>query len=96
MAVRQRIIAQAEHAGANMVQIGLNRRPMPHALFMNQIERFAKEGPPILQAWRDNFLRSGGDRMHRFWNADVQAELESVVETIFFVALHRPELDERL
>jgi len=48
--VAQRIIAQAEHAGANMVQIGLNRGAMPHALFMNQIERFAKEVLPILQA----------------------------------------------
>src|SRR3954468_5115960 len=41
--VAQRIIAQADHAGANMVQIGLNRGAMPHALFMNQIERFAKQ-----------------------------------------------------
>jgi alkanesulfonate monooxygenase SsuD/methylene tetrahydromethanopterin reductase-like flavin-dependent oxidoreductase (luciferase family) len=48
--VAQRIIAQAEHAGANMVQIGLNRGAMPHALFMNQIERFAKQVLPILQA----------------------------------------------
>jgi alkanesulfonate monooxygenase SsuD/methylene tetrahydromethanopterin reductase-like flavin-dependent oxidoreductase (luciferase family) len=48
--VAQRIIAQADHAGANMVQIGLNRGAMPHALFMNQIERFAKEVLPILQA----------------------------------------------
>jgi alkanesulfonate monooxygenase SsuD/methylene tetrahydromethanopterin reductase-like flavin-dependent oxidoreductase (luciferase family) len=50
--VAQRIIAQAEHAGANMVQIGLNRGAMPHALFMNQIERFAREVLPILQAHR--------------------------------------------
>ena len=50
--VAERIIAQAEHAGANMVQIGLNRGAMPHALFMNQIERFAREVLPILQAHR--------------------------------------------
>src|SRR5689334_547537 len=48
--VAQRIIAQADHAGANMVQIGLNRGAMPHQLFMNQIERFAKQVLPILQA----------------------------------------------
>jgi hypothetical protein len=33
-----------------MVQIGLNRGAMPHQLFMNQIERFAKQVLPILQA----------------------------------------------
>ena len=48
--VAQRIIAQAEHAGANMVQVGLNRGAMPHQLFMNQIERFAQEVLPILRA----------------------------------------------
>ena len=56
--VAQRIIAQAEHAGANMVQIGLNRGAMPHALFMNQIERFAKEVLPLLQAHRVTRVRA--------------------------------------
>jgi len=48
--VAERIIAQAEAAGANTVQIGFNRGAMPHDMFMNQIERFAKEVLPILQA----------------------------------------------
>ena len=46
----ERIIAQAEHAGANMVQIGLNRGAMPHDMFIHQIRRFAAEVLPILQA----------------------------------------------
>ncbi len=47
--VAERIIAQAEHAGANMVQIGLNRGAMPHDMFIHQIRRFAAEVLPILQ-----------------------------------------------
>src|SRR4029079_12853133 len=35
--VAHRIIAQAEHAGANMVQIGLNRGAMPHQMFNNTL-----------------------------------------------------------
>lgn len=48
--VTERIIAQAEHAGANMVQIGLNRGAMPHDMFMEQIRRFAAGVLPRLQA----------------------------------------------
>jgi len=44
---------------------------------------------------RDNFLRSAGFRVLRFWNGDVHAHMENVVETIF-EAMHRPEMDGRL
>ena len=44
---------------------------------------------------RDSFLRSAGYRVLRFWNADVLAGLDNIVETIF-EALHRPEIDGRL
>jgi adenine-specific DNA-methyltransferase len=43
---------------------------------------------------RDAFIRSYGFRVLRFWNADVMARTDTVVETIF-QALHRPELDGR-
>jgi alkanesulfonate monooxygenase SsuD/methylene tetrahydromethanopterin reductase-like flavin-dependent oxidoreductase (luciferase family) len=48
--VAERIIAQADAAGANMVQVGFNRGAMPHDMFMNQIRRFAAEVLPRLQA----------------------------------------------
>ena len=48
--VAERIIAQAELAGANMVQIGLNRGAMPHDMFIEQIRRFASGVLPRLQA----------------------------------------------
>jgi alkanesulfonate monooxygenase SsuD/methylene tetrahydromethanopterin reductase-like flavin-dependent oxidoreductase (luciferase family) len=48
--VAERIIAHAEAAGANTVQIGFNRGAMPHDMFMNQIRRFAAEVLPRLQA----------------------------------------------
>ena len=48
--VTERIIVQAEAAGANTVQIGFNRGAMPHDMFMNQIRRFATEVLPRLQA----------------------------------------------
>jgi len=44
---------------------------------------------------RDSFLRSAGYRVLRFWNGDVQAELDAVVDMIF-EALHRPEIDGRI
>jgi len=44
---------------------------------------------------RDSFLRSAGYRVLRFWNGDVQAELDAVVDTIF-EALHRRDIDGRI
>ncbi len=48
--VTERIIASAEAAGANQVQISLNRGALPQEMFMNQIRRFAREVLPALQA----------------------------------------------
>src|SRR5579872_2184365 len=48
--VIERIIAAADSAGANQVQLALNRGALPHDLFMAQIERFAREVLPALQA----------------------------------------------
>ena len=48
--VAERIIETAESAGANQVQLALNRGALPHELFMAQIERFAAEVLPRLQA----------------------------------------------
>jgi hypothetical protein len=48
--VTERIIAAAEGAGANMVQISLNRGAMPHDMFIEQIRRFASGVLPALQA----------------------------------------------
>ena len=43
---------------------------------------------------RDRSLRSNGYRVLRFWNADVFARVDSVVETIF-EALQHPNMDGR-
>ena len=48
--VTERIIEAAESAGANNVQISLNRGVLPHEMFMEQIRRFAGEVLPALQA----------------------------------------------
>ncbi len=56
--VTERIIAQAEHAGANMVQIGLNRGAMPHEMFIEQIRRFARDVLPALQAHQVKRVRA--------------------------------------
>ncbi len=56
--VAERIIAQAEHAGANMVQIGLNRGAMPHEMFIEQIRRFASGVLPRLQAHQIKRVRA--------------------------------------
>ena len=48
--VTERIIAAAERAGANMVQISLNRGAMPQEMFIEQIRRFARDVLPALQA----------------------------------------------
>ena len=50
--VAGRIIAQADAAGANMVQISLNRGAMPHEMFIEQIRRFARDVLPALKAHR--------------------------------------------
>ena len=48
--VAERIIATADGAGANTVQISLNRGAMPHEMFIEQIRRFARDVLPALQA----------------------------------------------
>ncbi len=48
--VAQRIIDAAESAGANQVQLAINRGALPQDLYMAQIERFAREVLPRLQA----------------------------------------------
>lgn len=50
--VAERIIAAAEHAGANTIQISLNRGAMPQEMFLEQIRRFARDVLPRLQAHR--------------------------------------------
>jgi hypothetical protein len=46
----ERIIKAADHAGASTVNVMLNRGAMPHAMFMQQIHRFARDVLPHLQA----------------------------------------------
>ncbi len=48
--VRDRIIEEAEHAGAETVLMSFNRGAMPHEMFVEQIRRFAKDVLPALQA----------------------------------------------
>jgi hypothetical protein len=50
--VTQRIIEAADSAGANNVQISLNRGVLPQEMFMEQIRRFARDVLPALQAHR--------------------------------------------
>jgi hypothetical protein len=50
--VTGRIIEAAESAGADMVQISLNRGVLPHEMFIEQIRRFARDVLPALQAHR--------------------------------------------
>ena len=45
-------------------------------------------------AKRDQYLRSQGNRVLRFWNGDVLNETENVMETIF-EAMRRQETDGR-
>ena len=45
-------IRMAESAGADYVQISLNRGVLPHEMFMEQIRRFARDVLPALQAHR--------------------------------------------
>jgi alkanesulfonate monooxygenase SsuD/methylene tetrahydromethanopterin reductase-like flavin-dependent oxidoreductase (luciferase family) len=48
--VAERIIALADHTGANSVQVGFNRGAMPQEMFLEQIRRFARDVLPIVQA----------------------------------------------
>ena len=48
--VTQRIIDAADSAGADNVQISLNRGVLPYQMFMEQIRRFARDVLPALQA----------------------------------------------
>jgi alkanesulfonate monooxygenase SsuD/methylene tetrahydromethanopterin reductase-like flavin-dependent oxidoreductase (luciferase family) len=48
--VTERILAVAEHAGANMIQVQLNRGVLPHEMFLEQLRRFGMEVLPALQA----------------------------------------------
>lgn len=50
--VTRRIIEAAEAAGADTVQVSLNRGALPHEIFLEQIRRFAAEVLPALQAHR--------------------------------------------
>jgi alkanesulfonate monooxygenase SsuD/methylene tetrahydromethanopterin reductase-like flavin-dependent oxidoreductase (luciferase family) len=48
--ITQRLIEDADHAGAESILVSLNRGATPHEMFMNQIRRFAAEVLPALQA----------------------------------------------
>jgi len=50
--VARRIINAADSAGANTVQVSLNRGVLPHAMFIEQIRRFARDVLPVLHAHR--------------------------------------------
>ena len=48
--VARRIIDAAQSAGANTVQVSLNRGVLPQEMFIEQIRRFAQEVLPALHA----------------------------------------------
>jgi hypothetical protein len=48
--VRQRIIDDADAAGASTVLVSMNRGAMPQEQFLEQIRRFGREVLPALQA----------------------------------------------
>jgi alkanesulfonate monooxygenase SsuD/methylene tetrahydromethanopterin reductase-like flavin-dependent oxidoreductase (luciferase family) len=48
--VARRIIDAAESAGADTVQVSLNRGVLPHEMFIEQIRRFARDVLPALHA----------------------------------------------
>ena len=48
--VTEHIIEAADSAGADNVQISLNRGVLPHEMFIEQIRRFAAEVLPVLHA----------------------------------------------
>ena len=48
--VAERIVAEAEHAGASTVLINMNRGAMPNEMFVEQLRRFAGKVLPALHA----------------------------------------------
>lgn len=48
--IRERLISDADHAGASTILINLNRGAMPQEMFLEQIRRFGAEVLPALQA----------------------------------------------
>jgi alkanesulfonate monooxygenase SsuD/methylene tetrahydromethanopterin reductase-like flavin-dependent oxidoreductase (luciferase family) len=48
--VTDRLIATAEHAGANVLLLNLNLGAVPHALHLAQVRRFGRDVLPVLQA----------------------------------------------
>jgi alkanesulfonate monooxygenase SsuD/methylene tetrahydromethanopterin reductase-like flavin-dependent oxidoreductase (luciferase family) len=48
--VTDRLIATAEHAGANVLLLNLNLGAVPHDLHLDQVCRFGREVLPVLQA----------------------------------------------
>jgi alkanesulfonate monooxygenase SsuD/methylene tetrahydromethanopterin reductase-like flavin-dependent oxidoreductase (luciferase family) len=48
--VIERIVAAADHAGANTVLVNMNRGAMPSEMFLEQIQRFGSKVLPALQA----------------------------------------------
>ena len=48
--VTERLIATADHLGANTLLVSMNRGAMPQEMFLNQIRRFGAEVLPKLQA----------------------------------------------
>ena len=56
--VVERLITAAEHAGANTIQVSLNRGAMPQEMFLEQIRRFARDVLPRLHAHRVTRVRA--------------------------------------
>jgi hypothetical protein len=48
--VADRLIAEAEHAGANAVLLNLNLGALPNKMFLEQVRRLGREVLPRLQA----------------------------------------------
>jgi alkanesulfonate monooxygenase SsuD/methylene tetrahydromethanopterin reductase-like flavin-dependent oxidoreductase (luciferase family) len=61
--VAERIIALAERAGANTVQISLNRGAMPQEMFLEQIRRFARDVLPRVQKHQVTRVRAAEEAL---------------------------------
>jgi alkanesulfonate monooxygenase SsuD/methylene tetrahydromethanopterin reductase-like flavin-dependent oxidoreductase (luciferase family) len=59
--VTEKIIDIADQAGANMIQIGVNRGVLPQELFLEQIRRFGRDVLPALQAHEVTRVRPAED-----------------------------------